>query len=146
MKEELELKLVAKYPDICADYKGDQNKTCFHWGFECGDGWYELIDSCLQQVDFIAKKNNISVKIGQIKSKLGRLVIYLDFESGPKGEAVSAAIDAIHNVVEQTWKNSQNISEISGLPASPKVINNWIFTVTDSEALEISKKLPINEI
>jgi hypothetical protein len=140
MKEELELKLVAKYPDICSNYGGDQMVTCFHWGFECGDGWYELIDSCLEQIDYIAKKNNISVKIDQIKSKLGRLVIYLDFEKGPTGKHVSAAIDAIHNIVDQVWKNSQNISEISGLPASPKIINNWIFTVTDSEAQEIIEK------
>lgn len=43
MKNKLE-DLVAKYPIIFRDRHGDVTRTAMCWGFECGDGWYDLLD------------------------------------------------------------------------------------------------------
>ena len=43
MREELDKKLVEKYPRIFKNRYGDMRETCMVWGFP-GDGWYLLID------------------------------------------------------------------------------------------------------
>lgn len=44
MREELDNKLCAKYPKIFRDRNAPMNQTCMCWGFEHGDGWYNIID------------------------------------------------------------------------------------------------------
>ena len=44
MRLELDNKLWEKYPKIFRDRHGDMRTTCMTWGFECGDGWYNIID------------------------------------------------------------------------------------------------------
>ena len=45
MREELDKQLCEKYPLIFAQRNGDMHETCMCWGFCCGDGWYNIIDS-----------------------------------------------------------------------------------------------------
>ena len=45
MREELDAKLVAKYPLIFRDRFGNMKETAMCWGFSCGDGWYNIIDT-----------------------------------------------------------------------------------------------------
>jgi len=45
MKKELDDLLCEKYPLIFADRHGDMRQTCMVWGFEHGDGWFNLIDT-----------------------------------------------------------------------------------------------------
>lgn len=44
MNVNLDAALVKKYPKIFANRFGDPKETLMCWGFECGDGWYDLID------------------------------------------------------------------------------------------------------
>jgi hypothetical protein len=44
MREELDAKLVAKYPLIFKNRNGNMKETLMCWGFSCGDGWYNIID------------------------------------------------------------------------------------------------------
>jgi hypothetical protein len=44
MRKELDETLCAKYPQIFRDRNGDMRTTLMCWGFECGDGWYNIID------------------------------------------------------------------------------------------------------
>ena len=44
MRDELEIKLVEKYPEIFRDYHGDIQQSAMPWGFSHGDGWYHIID------------------------------------------------------------------------------------------------------
>lgn len=45
MREELDAKLVADYPELYRDRNAPMNQTAMCWGFDCGDGWYQLIDA-----------------------------------------------------------------------------------------------------
>lgn len=45
MNEQLDKQLVEKYPKIFRDRHGDMKKTLMCWGFECGDGWYDILDA-----------------------------------------------------------------------------------------------------
>ena len=44
MRKDLDEALCAKYPLIFQDRNADMRTTAMCWGFECGDGWYNLID------------------------------------------------------------------------------------------------------
>lgn len=45
MRKELDEALCAKYPEVFKNRNGDMRTTAMCWGFECGDGWYNLIDT-----------------------------------------------------------------------------------------------------
>lgn len=45
MKQELDDLLCEKYPRIFAQRHGSPHETCMYWGFSCGDGWFDLIDT-----------------------------------------------------------------------------------------------------
>jgi hypothetical protein len=45
MKRELDEALCAKYPLIFKDRNADMRTTAMCWGLECGNGWYNIIDT-----------------------------------------------------------------------------------------------------
>jgi len=58
MTKELDEKLCKKYPKIFANRYGDMRTTCMVWGMECGDGWYNIIDSLCSNLQWNTDKNN----------------------------------------------------------------------------------------
>lgn len=44
MKQELDTALCEKYPKIFRDRYASMMTTAMCWGFECGEGWYSIID------------------------------------------------------------------------------------------------------
>jgi len=45
MNQELDAKLCANYPLIFQDRNKPMNQTAMCWGFCCGDGWYNIINT-----------------------------------------------------------------------------------------------------
>ena len=45
MSPELDKQLCEKYPLIFANRHADMTQTAMCWGFECGDGWYDVLDA-----------------------------------------------------------------------------------------------------
>jgi len=80
MKEELELKLVQKYPILFQDYGGDMRQTCMHWGLACGDGWYNILETLCQKLDSITANKDVKVIADQVKEKFGGLRFYYHIE------------------------------------------------------------------
>ena len=44
MRKELDEALCKKYPKIFRDRNGNMRDTAMCWGFECRDGWYDILD------------------------------------------------------------------------------------------------------
>ena len=88
MRKELDEKLCADYPEIFRDRHAPMSETCMCWGFDCGDGWYPLIDTlcgCLQgYYDSNAKRQKkqgtelYQPVATQVKEKFGTLRFYYD--------------------------------------------------------------------
>jgi hypothetical protein len=76
MKEENELKLVKRFPIIFRDYKEDPRNTPMAWGFECGDGWFQLIWDLCENIEKLAEGKDIYIIAEQVKQKFGRLRFY----------------------------------------------------------------------
>jgi len=45
MREELDKQLVEKYPLLYRDRHAPMTETAMCWGFCCGEGWYNIIDT-----------------------------------------------------------------------------------------------------
>lgn len=48
MNKKLQNQLFEKYPTIFREKDEPENKSCMSWGIECGDGWYDIIDTLCQ--------------------------------------------------------------------------------------------------
>jgi hypothetical protein len=80
MKEELDNKLVDKYPKIFADRHASVKESAMGRGFECNDGWYDLIYDlcgCIQRhIDSNPHLNISQMVATQVKEKFGTLRFY----------------------------------------------------------------------
>lgn len=76
MNEQNEKFLVETYPGLYRDYGGDMRHTCMHWGFSCGDGWFDLINDLSKKITQVEKTKGIEVVADQVKEKFGGLRFY----------------------------------------------------------------------
>lgn len=134
MNKELELKLVEKYPTILKDYGGDKQKTCMHFGMECGDGWYDLLDDLLSKLDYLSKNSGVQVITDQIKEKFGTLRFY--YSTVVKTDLnldiiVSKIVDDVVSVAE---RQSAYICEKTGEDGVICSRLNWLKTLCKEEA------------
>jgi len=47
---DLQAKIFEKYPKIFKDANKSPQETCMCWGLDCGDGWYNLIDTLCEAI------------------------------------------------------------------------------------------------
>lgn len=80
MSPDLDELLVKRYPAIFQNRFGDMRETAMCWGFDCGDGWFDLIDSLCMQITHHLKYNAESdtppFVCDQVKEKYGTLRFY----------------------------------------------------------------------
>ena len=81
MRKELDEKLCADYPDIFVDRRADMRTTCMCWGFDCGDGWYELLNDLCKKLAALRRVTGVGVRASQVKEKYGTLRFYVWGES-----------------------------------------------------------------
>ncbi len=94
MTEEKDKTLCEKYPKIFRDRNRSMKETCMCWGFEHGDGWYDILHAaCANIQNHIDWKRKIEPFTGmtdaefdeahqpiaaQVKEKFGGLRFYVD--------------------------------------------------------------------
>jgi len=115
MREELEKKLVEKYPNILSEYGGDPRYTCMAWGFECGDGWYSILEELCEKVSKFP-----GFKFDQVKEKFGELRIYFKCNEEYDEEAQKA--------VDEAEIKSTTVCETCGEKGSRQNTNGWLTT------------------
>lgn len=107
MKEELELQLFAKYPNILKLYKNSG-------GLECDDGWYNLLDQCMEEIQYLCdsfstEDRKVEVVADQIKEKFGTLRFYVTLENASNLES-----RIIHRSIDAAEKDSADTCEVTG--------------------------------
>ena len=50
MKQELDQLLCEKYPKLMVNRNKPMIETCMCWGFECGDGWFNILNQLMSQI------------------------------------------------------------------------------------------------
>jgi hypothetical protein len=83
MREELDSLLCQKYPKMFVNRNKSMQETCMYWGFECSDGWFDLIDELCGNIQSYIDNNSHApdriipqVTVDQVKEKFGTLRFY----------------------------------------------------------------------
>lgn len=82
MKQELDKLLCERYPKMMVNRNKPMMETCMCWGFECGDGWFNILDQLMgniqHHIDWKNKKEEVvpQVTLDQVKEKFGTLRFY----------------------------------------------------------------------
>lgn len=112
MDEELEQQLADKHPEIFSVYREDTDEITSPtpplalFGFECGDGWFDIIDSLCEVLEGFG----VETTAVQVKEKYGGLRFYHDglrAEDEKRQEMAAGAIQMAQNM-------SFNVCEICG--------------------------------
>jgi hypothetical protein len=82
MKQELDEYLCKVYPKIMVNRDRPMTETAICWGFECGDGWFQILNQLMGNIQhYIDWKNKdgevvSQVVLDQVKEKFGTLRFY----------------------------------------------------------------------
>ena len=137
MNQELELQLVKKYPKILRDYKGDPMQTCMAWGVDTESGWYELLDKCMEKIQYfcdICSKDGREVQVvaNQVKEKYSTLRFYVSVYG-----ANSIENDIVDDIISEAERKSSYTCEITGKHGEPCKQGGWYKTLCYEEARKL---------
>ena len=108
MKDELDVALVKKYPRLFRNRYGDMRETAMCWGFECDDGWYNIIDALCENIVWREKsKRNSRAMALQFNRCLKRAI-----EGDTRGLEWYFSYDGnitnhVHNMVQRAIERSE---------------------------------------
>ncbi len=128
MTKELDEKLCKDYPKIFVDRYADMRTTAMCWGFDCGDGWYWLVDNlcnCIQQ--YIDNNKHLSISqmvydsvvATQVKEKFGGLRFYYTGGDETIDGMVWLAEHLSYNICEKCG-STQNVTQNT---------EGWVYTL-----------------
>ena len=125
MKQELDRLLCEKYPKMMVNRNKNMQETCMCWGFECGDGWFNILDQLMgniqHHIDWKNRKEEVvaQVTLDQVKEKFGTLRFYY-----------SGGDDAIDGMVRMAESMSGVTCEECSAPAQTHG-PGWIRTICE---------------
>ena len=102
--------LLDKYPKLFSNQQ--------FWGFECGDGWYDILDHLCGAIKEHTYDSD-EVTVDQVKEKFGRLRFYLSRED-----------DVIHGMVSMAEYMSGHTCEMCGERGTMST-KGWMVTLCD---------------
>ena len=82
MRQELDKLLCEKYPKMMVNRNLPMTETCMCWGFDCGDGWYNILNQLMgniqHHIDWKNRNGEVvpQVTLDQVKEKFGTLRFY----------------------------------------------------------------------
>lgn len=78
MHQNLENYMILSYPELFPlGYNKEQNFGISTYGFECGDGWFMILDNLCSSIYYYCKHKKIDFpKVVQVKEKFGTLRFY----------------------------------------------------------------------
>lgn len=118
MKEELQDKLFNRYKTLFT------NVSKFQFGFECDDGWYDLI--CELFDGFVEILNDEKISIIQVKEKFGTLRVYLEDD-----DVTEKYYPQLENKIVEAELKSSKTCEICGNEGLIRFINSWAKTLCE---------------
>jgi len=130
MKQELDELLCKRYPKMMVNRNKNMQETCMCWGFECGDGWFDILDQLMgniqHHIDWKNKKEVVvaQVTLDQVKEKFGTLRFYY-----------SGGDDEISGMVAMAESMSGVTCEECGSPGK-RVGGGWVSTLCKEHADE----------
>jgi hypothetical protein len=73
MKQELDKLLCERYPKMMVNRNKDMKETCMCWGFECGDGWFNILDQLMgsiqHHIDWKEKQRRWAIEYNEMAAQ-----------------------------------------------------------------------------
>lgn len=94
MREELDKLLCEKYPKMMVNRNKSMTETCMCWGFDCGDGWFNIINQLMgniqHHIDWRNRQREVVIRFNKIRQagQSGNAELFADLmaaEYGDKG-------------------------------------------------------------
>lgn len=102
MDKQLDDMLCARWPAIFRDRHVDPAISCMGRGFECGNGWFWLVDQACAALQAEADRGDAQQPVAaQVKEKFGSLRIQL-VKAGPSQRAVLDFLYGLSTVTSET--------------------------------------------
>ena len=109
-------KLFKKYPKLFAGKDEPIDQNLMSLGFDCGDGWYGIIDALAQE---LTANKSIDIRAFQVKEKWGGLRFY-----------VNSATDEQFAMIDLAEAFSYRVCEACGKPGKLRQ-GGWIVTLCE---------------
>jgi hypothetical protein len=130
MQEQLDALLCTRYPAIFTT-GGSAGQHLF--GFECGDGWFTLIDGACELIQRHIETDGVQpLRALQVKQKFGGLRFYYRY-----GSDYAAA------VVDLTESLSPHVCEVCGAVGKTVVLFGWMQTRCPTHVLTTIHEEPL---
>lgn len=125
MRDELEKKLVEKYPELFRGKDKPPTESLMCFGCECSDGWFDIIDrACAVIANHMKYRPECPpVEFSQIKEKFGTLRLYY-FGGDQYVEGVCSMAEVM----------SARVCEVTGAPGQLCKAGTWLRTLSPEEA------------
>lgn len=123
MDTELEQQLIEDYPILythCTVPKEERSSPAPNialYGFECGDGWYQLIDTVSEIIESMVNEHPERQKVHavQVKQKFGGLRVY-----------TNPTPPIVYGITRLAQEMSRNMCEACGTyPVDPQEVDGW---------------------
>jgi hypothetical protein len=111
MKQELDKLLCEKYPKMMVNRNKNMQETCMCWGFECGDGWYNILNQLMgniqHHIDWKEKQHNWAIKYNEMAQagKSGNVELFADLVAKEYADKPTIGADYIRERCEEMIKN-----------------------------------------
>jgi len=128
MTKELEEQLYKKYPNLFIQRRWSIQESAMGWGFQCDDGWYELID-------VLCSKLSSNVEATTVKEKFGGLRFY-----------INNGTDKDYELIFQAQRDSYRICESCGSTNQVKQTKGWISTLCKKCLKDKKVKIPWKQL
>jgi hypothetical protein len=117
MTPEHDKDLYEKYPKIFKDRGASIQESAMSWGFECGDGWYDLINDLCNKIQTYLDANPEveQVVAAQVKEKFGSLRFYID-----------GGDTHIVKMIDEAENKSEKTCEVCGKEGRINRVKGWL--------------------
>lgn len=112
----MELEFKERWPKWFDGLDGSPMKTCLAFGFECGEGWKDLLWCLCEDIEKLGPHEEFCVH--QVKEKFGGLRFY-----------TSGCSNEIHDRVSQAEQESYNTCETCGSTEEVTSEGSWVKTL-----------------
>ncbi len=140
MREELDKLLCEKYPKMLVNRNKPMTETAMCWGFECGDGWFNILNQLMgniqHHIDWKEKQGKpvTQVTLDQVKEKFGTLRFY--YTGGD--EYISGLVSMAEAMSGVTCEECGNPGERHG--------GGWVRTLCDVHEEKYQERIRAREM
>jgi hypothetical protein len=129
MNEAYTKKLVEDFPELYWQIDLPMNETAMCWGFDCGDGWFEMLYELSEKLQPLVQEINNKYEdwkfaVVQVKEKFGTLRYY-----------TNGSTDEIDDLVWFYEELSGHVCDVCGKPGKLRG-KGWYYTSCDEHAKE----------